>query len=452
MGKPEERQPAHRSLAPAFQRLQQPTPGDSCGGVSSTSPCNELSVREALSECHPRRNASLGYPTRSEAGVCVSGQAPTEFSLLSSSSGIADVLLLQSKDVPDAGSSHEPEPQDFPVPTSNHLTEYSHRLSLLDRDNLRFPAQMKPKPLVKACVLSTGEDIPVISDTDLILRILNSVPNIDPNYIVSQIEQQLDSSFDKFFDPTDIREGGILILIVSCHGSRDYSGNHVSLQFKTQGGTTVDSRVLQQKIMGIPQHCTLEVVADTCCAEGVVPGLRRILTMDHSAPSAMPAGVPNFVMMHASPSGSRLNTKVPAFSASSNVELRAPFSSIGPFKYAEQNDQLKYKAQVVVWAASTGSGKSFTEEDLPGKRGIYSILIGAIFNYLGSRGLNISRRDLWENVFKVVEQHNYARRVRDLRKPSKHQAKLTNRTQSAVLLTSVDNPDHVLNGRVFQPV
>ncbi|CAE6502071.1 unnamed protein product [Rhizoctonia solani] len=316
------------------------------------------------------------------------------------------VLLPQSNNARGAESSRTPELQGFPVPASfNHSTEELQRLTLLGKDNLRFPIQMEPKPLVKVCVLSTGKDIPVSLDVDLILRVLHSVPNINPNHIAARIYEQLDSSFDKFFDPTDIGEGGILILIVSGHGFRDYSGNHVSLEFKTQDGHTVDSRVLQQKIIGLPQSCTLEVVADTCCAEGVIPGLHRISSMDPSAPSgAMSAGLSRFVATHAPPSGSRLNTKVSASSASSNVEPSVSFSAMGLLKHAEQKGQNKYKAQVVLWAASTRWGNSFTEEDLPGKPGIYSILVGAIFSHLrsiriqGSHGLNISRRDLWENV------------------------------------------------------
>ncbi|CAE6475553.1 unnamed protein product [Rhizoctonia solani] len=387
------------------------------------------------------------------------------------------VLLPQSNNARGAESSRTPELQGFPVPASfNHSTEELQRLTLLGKDNLRFTMQIEPKPLVKVCVLSTGKDIPVSLDVDLILRVLHSVPNINPDHIASRIYEQLDSSFDKFFDPTDISEGGMLILIVSGHGFRDYSGNHVSLEFKTQDGhtvdsrvldcnnhvslefktqdgRTVDSRVLQQKIMGLPQSCTLEVVADTCCAEGIIPGLHRILSMHPSAPSgAMAARLPRFVAMHAPPSGSRLNTMVPASSPSYNVEPSVSFSAMGSLKHAEPKGQDKYKAQVIVWAASTGWGSSFTEEDLPGKPGVYSILIGAIFSYLSSHGLNVNRRDLWENVYKVVEQHNYARRVRDLGKTPKRQAKLANRTQSAVLLTSVDNTDYVLNGRVFQPI
>ncbi|CAE6379420.1 unnamed protein product [Rhizoctonia solani] len=147
-----------------------------------------------------------------------------------------------------------------------------------------------------------GPDIPVLSDTSLILQSLSRVRNIDPEYIISRTSQLIDVALDKFFDPTDISEGAILILIVSCHGSRGCGGN-VLLQFKTQDGTIVDSRMLQDRIMALPKHCTLEVVVDTCIAEDVIPGLRRISTMDPSAPCSMPAGAPNFVTAHAPPSG-----------------------------------------------------------------------------------------------------------------------------------------------------
>ncbi|CAE6418666.1 unnamed protein product [Rhizoctonia solani] len=273
-------------------------------------------------------------------------------------------------------------------------------------------------------------------DASLILQGLSRVRNVNPDHIIPRTSQLIDVALDKFFDPTDISEGAMLILIeeyqVSCHGLQGY-GSNVLLQFKTQDGTIVDSRMLQDKIMALPKHCTLEVVVDTCIAENVIPGLRRISTMDPSAPCSMPAGVPNFVTAHTPPSGSRLNTMVSASSsASSSAEPSASFPTTKLTKYASaffEQDQLTYKAQVIVWAASTGSGKSFTEEHLPDKPGVYSILVGAIFNRLSSNGPAISRRSVWENVLKVVEQHNDARCERDLY-----------------------DPDRVLNGLMFQPL
>ncbi|CAE6445462.1 unnamed protein product [Rhizoctonia solani] len=74
--------------------------------------------------------------------------------------------------------------------------------------------------------------------------------------------------------------------------------------------------------------------------------------------------------------------------------------------------------------------------------------------YLGSNGPNISRRNIWENVLKVVEEHNHTRHRRDLCKPPEVQANLirANRVQRPILLTSMDSPDYVLNGHVFEGI
>ncbi|CUA74488.1 hypothetical protein RSOLAG22IIIB_11243 [Rhizoctonia solani] len=315
-------------------------------------------------------------------------------------------------------------------------------------------SQLRPEPQVKVCVLCTGDpDVPVLLDTALILQSLARFRNIDPNHIIIRTSQLIDVALDKFFDPTDVSEGAILILIVSCHGFQGYGGN-VLLQFKTQHGATVDSRLLQAKIMALPKHCTLEVIVDTCRAENVIPGLQRIFTMDPSAPCSMPAGSVDYIAAHSPPSGSRPNTMVSLSWTSCDAKPSALFP-IGLPKYASslfEQAQPKYKARVIVWAASTGSGNSFTEEHFPDKPGLYSIMIGAIFRQLGSNGPGISRRSIWENLLGVVEQHNSVRSKRDLRKSPEIQIKLKNRTQRAILLTSVDNPDHVLNGTMFQPV
>ncbi|KAJ1305935.1 hypothetical protein OPQ81_010654 [Rhizoctonia solani] len=277
------------------------------------------------------------------------------------------------------------------------------------------------------------------------------IKNIDPDHVILRTSKLVDVAFDEFFEPTSIREGGILILIVSCHGFQAGCGN-VLLQFKTQYGTIVDSRMLQEKILALPKHCTLEVVVDSCCAEGVIPGLGRISTMG-STPYVVPSRALASPITHTPPSGSRLNFRVPIFCSPSNDGLSVAESSNQRFPFFEE-DRPKYKAQVVVWAASTISGKSYTEEDLPEKPGTYSILIGAIFSYLSLNGPNINRREVWNNVLKVVEQHNDARHKRDLSKPPEIQANLlkANRVQTPVLLTSVENLDHVLSGFIFQPI
>ncbi|KAG8679534.1 hypothetical protein FRC11_003609, partial [Ceratobasidium sp. 423] len=195
----------------------------------------------------------------------------------------------------------------------------------------------------------------------------------------------IDVAFDKFFDPNDIRKGGLLILIISGHGKREYGGG-VSLQFQTQDGTVVNSSMLREKISALPEHCTLEIVGDICFAEGLIPGLRRISTMEPSAPS----GISGSGTTDTPLSVSHFSTKAPAPPTAFNVGSSASF--------LEQNEQPKYKAQVVFWAASTKWGASYPEADLPGKPGVYSIMIGAIFHYLNSNGPNTTRRDIWENV------------------------------------------------------
>ncbi|CUA74664.1 recombination activating gene 1-like [Rhizoctonia solani] len=297
-------------------------------------------------------------------------------------------------------------------------------------------------PRVKACLLCTGgRDIPVLRDTSLIMSALARVRNIDPEHIITRTRKMIDVAFDEFFDPTDIREGGVLILIISCHGFRGF-GNNVSLQFQTQDGTPM----LQEKILALPEHCTLEVIVDTCFAENVIPGLHRIATAAPSDTNATLIGAPGSAIMYAPSSESGVTA--PLVPSGAGYRFSTPFPNVGrPGKSSstsETEGQLQYKALVVVWAASTGSGASYTEEDLPEKPGTYSILIGAIFHYLTINGPNISRKDVWENVAnyasrKVVEQHNDARRRRDLGKPPEVQANLIKekRIQTPLLLASL---------------
>ncbi|CAE6436528.1 unnamed protein product [Rhizoctonia solani] len=203
--------------------------------------------------------------------------------------------------------------------------------------------------------------------------------------------------------------------------------------------------MLQEKISALPEHCTLEIIVDTCFAENVVPGLHRIAA---GAPgtNVLPIGPPGSAMMHAPSSGSCLGIGVTPFSIPSGPGCSTSFPNAEGSRQvssmSETEGQLQYKAWVVVWAASSGSGASYTEEDLPEKPGAYSILIGAIFHYLTINGPRVSRKDVWENVAKVVEQHNDARRRRDLSKPPEVQANLIKekRIQTPVLLASVDNP------------
>ncbi|CEL52536.1 hypothetical protein RSOLAG1IB_05740 [Rhizoctonia solani AG-1 IB] len=137
--------------------------------------------------------------------------------------------------------------------------------------------------------------------------------------------------------------------------------------------------------------------------------------------------------------------------------------------------QPKYKANVVVWAASEAYGSAYSEEDLPEKLGVYSIMVGAIFSAFGSKGRKVTRQEIWEDVWRVyfkelqslrltlanfsicrniVEKHNNTRRERDSRKPPEKREILSmkSRIQRPVLLTSVESPEWVLNGRMFQPI
>ncbi|KDN40124.1 hypothetical protein RSAG8_08324, partial [Rhizoctonia solani AG-8 WAC10335] len=459
--------PVH--LAP--QSLTDSTTNILVSGGPLLSPLSDPCAQEASPGARTRRDGSVDYQTHSEISRRVSGQipVPTAPHSLGLSFGRADGLPIQNGIAPDAASLRVPAPAlaqssglaFYPLaplasnrPTRAPPPESPPKISPPFWRNPQLATQLRPKPQVKACVLCTGgPGVPVLPDTGLILQSLARVRNIDPDHIITRTSQLIDVALDKFFDPTDISEGAILILIMSCHGFRG-CGSNVLLQFKTQEGTTVDSRMLQDKIMALPKHCTLEVVVDTCCAESVIPGLHRISTMDSSTTCLMPA-VPDFVTAHAPPSGSHLNTMVPACSASSSAEPSASFPTTGLPKYAStffEQDPPKYKAQIV-WAASTGSGNSFTEENLPERPGVYSILIGAIFNQ-PRNGPNVSRRSILENVLEVVEQHNDARRERDLRKPPEVRATLIgeNRIQRPILLTSVEDPDDVLNGLVFRPI
>ncbi|KAH7329841.1 hypothetical protein B0J17DRAFT_679899 [Rhizoctonia solani] len=395
--------------------------------ISSSDEYSQLYISDAR---HPSLHAAA-VPLL-QADLCSSPHA--DISLVSPSSPVGSQQQLLWPLVPTADNCARAAPS----------TAYTRRPYLFNRNKPRLAIQTRSKPRVKVCVLCTGgPGVPVLLDTSLILKGLAGIPNIDPEHIATRTSKLIDVAFDNFFDPTDI---------LSCHGFQS-GGNNVVLQFHTQDGAIIDSRMLQDKIMALPNHCTLEVVVDTCCAEGVIPGLHRISAMNPSTSCTMPIRVPDYFLAHNPTPALRSNTKAPmsptvlngSFLTTESLELTCSFLGKGP---------SIYKAQVVVWAASTESGNSFTEENLPEKPGVYSILIGAIFNQLGSSGPNMKRRNIWENVLKVVEEHNHTRRQRDLCKPLKIQTNLirANRIQNPILLTSIDNPDRVLSGHVFQRI
>ncbi|KAJ1305932.1 hypothetical protein OPQ81_010651 [Rhizoctonia solani] len=470
---------------PAPQKLLDSAPNISTDENPLLSSSTETSTSAVLYERHRRRNGSLGHPTRSEASTrtsdSISGTPP-------SSTLLPDVADVPNQALDDPFPSHyEPivdmvsPPRLVPTPQSSKLVSSllvpvsSSPMGVFSTRSVFGPApnpkefpnsavQARPKPpRVKVCLLCTGgRDIPVLEDTSLIMQALARVRNIDPDHIVTRTSKMIDFAFDRFFDPTDIRKGGLLILIISCHGKRGL-GDDVSLPFQIQDGTLVNSRILQEKIMALPKHCTLEVVMDTCFAEGVIPGLRRVSDVEPLSRCAMTAGVTDRSATH-TPSGQIFSdvffcvSEKESFQAHTSVpRILCPAKHLMLKRtplYSLQEYQSQYKAHVVVWAASTRWGVSYPEADLPGKPGVYSIMIGAIFNHLISNGPNISRQSVWESVLKAVEQQNEARRERDLLKPPEVQTNLgrENRIQRPTLLTSMEDPDHVLGGFVFQPI
>ncbi|CUA74483.1 hypothetical protein RSOLAG22IIIB_11238 [Rhizoctonia solani] len=418
-------------------------------------------------EGHPRRNGHLGHPTRSGANThkpdsvstyeftfiapCPSNSAPDvpPFSAPSSHIGVVDV----------ASSRPAMSKSQHPALISSLLTqELSNPTGAPRKIGVCRPGpepatQTPPKPpRVKACLLSAGgRDMPVLQDASLVMRSLDRVRNLDPENITIRTGKTIDCAFDNFFDPADIRKGGLLILIISGHGKRRYDGD-VSLEFHTQNGTPVSSGMLQQKIMALPEHCTLEVIVDTCFAEGVVPGLRRIMATEHSTPSTIPTGIPHSVACTPLSSLS-LSLTAPASLTGSDALTNVGLPKQAPSPLAQEAEST-YKAKVVVWAASATWGRSYPEANLPGKPGVYSIMIGAMFNHLCSNGPNINRREVWEIIVNAVEDQNDARRERDLCKAAQIQARLVkeNRIQRPVLLTSVNDSDDVLNGCLFHPI
>ncbi|KAF8706846.1 hypothetical protein RHS03_04744, partial [Rhizoctonia solani] len=234
--------------------------------------------------------------------------------------------------------------------------------------------------------------------------------------------------------------------------------------------------MLEEKIKALPEHCTLEVIVDTCYAEGVVPGLRRVPTTDSPLLSGF-FFLFHFMVLHKKTAlGDRQNTGAPVSYPTSNLTPSATFPCNALPKYTPplfEPAQPKYKAKIVTWAASETLGSAYTEENLPERKGINSIMIGvsscfihlqvlsqqsrvwqAIFNYLISNGSKVTRREGWKNVLNIITEHNNARQKRDSLKSPKKQASLNknNRIQRPVFLTSVEDPAQVLNRCMFQPI
>ncbi|CAE6497052.1 unnamed protein product [Rhizoctonia solani] len=398
---------------------------DSPGGTPVL-PLTETSALSTPNERQLRRNGHLGHLMRPETSISASNWNSASFSL-----SLPSIVANIPPQPPGAPSSLQYEPRvhmmspQAPMSTSQGSALVSSLLAptgglrtaivygplsdLQGGPNLVTQTQSKP-PRVKAYLLSTGgRNLPVLQDAGLAMQGLGRVRNLDPTNVVTRVGKMIDYTFDSFFDPADIRKGGLLILIISGHGERAY-GDGVSLQFQTQDGTPINSNMLQQKIMALPNHCTLEVIVDTCFAEDVIPGLRRVLTTEPSTLPTFPTGMPHLIATATPPSDSAARSK--------------------------------YNAKVVVWAASTKWGYAYPEADLPGKPGVCSIMIGAIFRQLISNGPNVTRQHIWESALKTLKEQNDARSERDLRKPPRVRASLIqeNRIQRPVLLTSVEDP------------
>ncbi|CAE7139813.1 unnamed protein product [Rhizoctonia solani] len=306
MGKPTEAVPGH--LTP--RGLAESTPNILVCGSPPVYLPEELRTQEASVGTCSLQGGNLDQQTRPEISTSVSGQTPTTFPQSSLLSGGGSNPPPENSVVLDARWSRVPVPaptrrSGLARPPASAVFNRPTGVAPLERCYLPFRNScLRPKPQVKVCVLCTGgPDLPVLQDASLILEGLARVPNIDPNHIIIRTSQLIDVALDKFFDPTDINEGALLILIISCHGLQGRD-NNVLLQFKTQDGDTVDSRMLQNKIMALPKHCTLEVVVDTCYAEGVIPGLNRISTPDDPfTPFPMPAVALEFTPAHTPPSG-----------------------------------------------------------------------------------------------------------------------------------------------------
>ncbi|CAE6353204.1 unnamed protein product [Rhizoctonia solani] len=462
MGKGTDKEHTHRSLAPVLQRLTDSAHDNSTWGVCLSLPNNS------------------GAPGASDDPPCTqnetTNQAPVAPFPWPRTPDVVEISHRQYGSTPphlsqevviDTESLRDLNFASLlsDLPSPNILgrtppTESTYAPICLQKNILGSAVRSRGRsktPRIRVCLLCTGgRELPVLEDVSLIMKGLAHIRGVDPEHIITRTSKMIDVALDIFFD-RDIREGDLLILIMSCHGY--LIGNHVILEFKTQDGTLVNSRMLQQKIEALPDHCTLEVIVDTCHAEGIVPGLRRISSLDPSSPSssAMLTSVHCSAAPHTIPSELRRNTRPIAFCSTSNIEPSTNFPGKGLFKHVSPlfgQPQPNYKAKVVVWAASEMLGMAYPEADLPTKAGVYSIMIGAIFNYFSSKRPKITRQEVWGGVLKLVEEQNNARQDRDSRKSPEQQARLKkeNRIQKPVLLTSVDNPDRVLSGRMFHAI
>ncbi|KAH7329878.1 hypothetical protein B0J17DRAFT_722550 [Rhizoctonia solani] len=419
-----------------------------------------------------------GHPSHSEISERTLDLVSTAFPpspLLSALAGVAS----SPRHGPTLDVASPPTPQHLELalpplsPVSNNPgrvlpTGSAHESAPNPRKRADPTIQARPKlPEVKAFILCTGEpEIPATQDISLSKRGLARVRKLSPDHVIAHTEELIDVGFEKFFDPADIRKGGLLILIISCHGRCEY-GDGVALQFHTQDGRFINSRMLQEKIRALPKQCTIEVIVDTCHAEGVIPGVRRILAMEPPTSSSILPEVPSCATACVPLSDSRFNTGAPVSSTSSGA---GPSTSLaGLLKdttVSNEQRQARYEAQVhkkrvfLTGGRPTWKAKEILDHDwglfllLNIFKYSFTIPSQAIFNHFSSHGSNTTRKDVWESIMEAVEQQNDARRERDLHKPLSTWASLIkeNRIQRPILLTSVENTDQVLSGLMFQPI
>ncbi|CAE6518389.1 unnamed protein product [Rhizoctonia solani] len=232
-----------------------------------------------------------------------------------------------------------------------------------------------------------------------------------------------DKEFGWFFDPDDIAPGGLLILFTG-HGIRTTHG--VDLRMDKTGPTFTNTHGLHTAINRIRVSCTLEIVFGTCDSEAVISGLDRLLVMERS-------GDPQ---------------EAPSVLSPLNALLKSLFpGSLVP--------RLDTGATVIVWAAAVDGGPAYPEADLPGRKGKYDVVIGAMCRALESATAGISRRTLFGKIQEAVVEYNAARDEKHYSKAKWEQedARIDGRyrgPQLACLLSSSRQQELILDSPAFQ--
>ncbi|KEP50540.1 hypothetical protein V565_078180 [Rhizoctonia solani 123E] len=180
------------------------------------------------------------------------------------------------------------------------------------------------------------------------------------------------------YSAADIRRFKTTCLTVTGHGIRTTHG--VDLRMDKTGPTFTNTHGLHTAINRIRVSCTLEIVFGTCDSEAVISGLDRLLVMERS-------GDPQ---------------EAPSVLSPLNALLKSLFpGSLVP--------RLDTGATVIVWAAAVDGGPAYPEADLPGRKGKYDVVIGAMCRALESATGGISRRTLFGKIREAVVEYNAAR-------------------------------------------